>query len=79
MYQFPKYLLARRHSITRSKGELLSASADVLERAVDDGSWDPAIFTPALELLDNVMEGYNSTSSAGVVGNDELGEQGAET
>lgn len=59
--------------------ELLSVSAAVLERAVEDGSWDPAIFTPALELLENVMDGYNSSSSSGVVGKDELGEQGAET
>lgn len=62
-----------------SQDELLSVSADVLERAVDDGSWDPVIFTPALELLENVMGEYNPSSSAGVVGKDELGEQGAET
>eukprot|EP00903_Cladosiphon_okamuranus_P018201 g16743.t2 len=58
--------------------ELLSVSSDVLQLAVDDGTWDPVIFTPALELLENVMSGYNS-SPAGVVGTNELGEQGAAT
>lgn len=63
---------------SNQKDELLPVSADVLERAVDDGTWDPVIFTPPLELLENVMEGYNS-SSAGVVGKDEIDEHGAET
>lgn len=59
--------------------ELLAVSASILERAVDGGSWDPAIFTPVLEVLGNVMDGYNSSSSSGVIEVDELGEHGAET
>eukprot|EP00752_Nemacystus_decipiens_P006049 g5460.t1 len=62
-----------------SQDELLSVSSNVLQRAVEDGSWDAAVFTPALELLENVMDGYNSSSSGGVVAKDELGEHSAET
>lgn len=52
-------------------------SAGVLGRAVNYSSWDPKGFTPALELLDNVMGGYNA-SSAGVVGRESFGEETAE-
>lgn len=53
-------------------------SAGVLERAVEEDSWDSDSFSPTLELLDNVIRGYNA-SSAGVVGREELGDVAAET
>eukprot|EP00903_Cladosiphon_okamuranus_P005952 g5878.t1 len=59
-----------------SKGALLSVSANVLDRAVNYGSWDSDGFTSTLEVLDNVMGGYNA-SPAGVVGRDSLGEEPA--
>ncbi|CAN0347946.1 unnamed protein product, partial [Ectocarpus sp. 13 AM-2016] len=56
----------------------LLLSAGVLERAVEEDSWDSNTFSPTLELLDNVIGGYNA-SSAGVVGKGELGDIAAET
>lgn len=56
----------------------MAVSADVLARSVDDGSWDSKVFAPALELLDVVVAGYNS-SAAGVIGRDDMGEEAANT
>eukprot|EP00752_Nemacystus_decipiens_P011504 g10216.t1 len=65
-------------SLTRnSQDALLSVSAGVLARGVNQSSWDSGGFAPTLDLIDNVMGGYNA-SSAGVVGRDSLGEETAE-
>lgn len=53
-------------------------SAGVLARAVNYSSWDAEGFAPTLNLIDNVMDGYN-VSSASVVGRDSLGDETAET
>lgn len=68
-------LTSRRSSCAAAQCQeaLLSVSADVLGRAVNYSSWDSNGFTPALELLDNVVGGYNA-SPAGVVRRDSLGE-----
>ncbi|CAM9220320.1 unnamed protein product [Ectocarpus sp. 12 AP-2014] len=60
-----------------SQEAILSLSAGVLERAVEEDSWDSESFSSTLELLDNIIGGYN-TSSAGVVGREELGDVAAE-
>ncbi|CBJ29755.1 hypothetical protein Esi_0160_0059 [Ectocarpus siliculosus] len=60
-----------------SQEAILSLSAGVLERAVEEDSWDSDSFSPTLELLDNVIGGYNA-SSAGVVGREKLGDAAAE-
>ncbi|CAM9247691.1 unnamed protein product, partial [Ectocarpus sp. 12 AP-2014] len=62
---------------TDSQDAILSLSAGVLERAVEENSWNSESFSPTLELLDNVVGGYNA-SSAGVVGREELGDVAAE-
>ncbi|CAM9342946.1 unnamed protein product, partial [Ectocarpus sp. 12 AP-2014] len=59
-----------------SQEAILSLSAGVLERAVEEDSWDSESFSPTLELLDNIIGGYN-TSSAGVVGREALGDVAA--
>ncbi|CAB1100229.1 unnamed protein product [Ectocarpus sp. CCAP 1310/34] len=60
-----------------SQEAILSLSTGVLERAVEEDSWDSDSFSPTLEVLDNVIGGYN-LSSAGVVGREELGDVAAE-
>ncbi|CAM9178731.1 unnamed protein product [Ectocarpus fasciculatus] len=60
-----------------SQEAILSLSAGVLERAVEEDSSDFDSFSPTLELLDNVIGGYNA-SSAGIVGREELGDVAAE-
>lgn len=51
-------------------------SANVLDRAVNYSSWDSDDFTSTLELLDNVVGGYDA-SPAGIVDRDSLGEEPA--
>ncbi|CAM9462230.1 unnamed protein product [Ectocarpus sp. 4 AP-2014] len=60
-----------------SQEAILSLSAGVLERAVEEDSWDSETFSPTLEVLENIIGGYNA-SSAGVVGRRELGDVAAE-
>lgn len=55
----------------------MSVSAGVLASAMNHSSWDPDGFVPTLELLDNVIGGYNA-SSAGVIGRESLGEETAD-
>lgn len=72
----PPYTSRRSCTVVQCQDALLSVSAGVLDRAVNYSSWDSDDFTPTLELLDNVMGGYNA-SPAGIVGRDSLGEEPA--
>ncbi|CAM9935318.1 unnamed protein product [Scytosiphon promiscuus] len=59
-----------------SKVAVLSSSAGVLDRALGEGTWDSQTFSPVLELLDNVLGGFNA--SGGVIGREDLGDTAAE-
>ncbi|CAM9646533.1 unnamed protein product [Scytosiphon promiscuus] len=58
------------------KVAVLSSSAGVLDRALGEGTWDSQTFSPVLELLDNVLGGFNA--SGGVIGREDLGDTAAE-
>ncbi|CAM9229815.1 unnamed protein product, partial [Ectocarpus fasciculatus] len=61
---------------TDSQAAILASSASILNTAAGEGYWDSGIYTPTVQVLDQVIGAYD-TSSGSIVGSDLMGQDAA--
>ncbi|CAM9236501.1 unnamed protein product [Ectocarpus fasciculatus] len=61
---------------TDSQAAILASSASILNTAAGEGYWDSGMYTPTVQVLDQVIGAYD-TSSGSIVGSDLMGQDAA--
>ncbi|CAM9766978.1 unnamed protein product, partial [Ectocarpus sp. 12 AP-2014] len=61
---------------TDSQAAILASSASILSTAAGEGYWDSGMYTPTVQVLDQVIGAYD-TSSDTIVGSDLMGQHAA--